>query len=40
MPIISIEIMTIIDERESIIQGVLQWDKVITKCNWDSKRCR
>ena len=23
-----------------MIQGVLQWDEVIAKCNEDSKRCR
>ena len=33
MPIISVGIMKVINERESKIQGVLQWDKVITKCN-------
>ena len=33
MPIISVEIMKKIDERESVIQGVLQWDEVIAKRN-------
>ena len=26
-------------KEKDVIQGVLSWDKVITKCNWDSKRC-
>ena len=33
MPIISVEIMKKIDERESVIQGVLQWDEVIARRN-------
>ena len=33
MPVISVEIIKIIDERESVIQGVLQCDEVIAKCN-------
>ena len=33
MPIISIEIMKTIDERERYDQGVLKWDEVIAKCN-------
>ena len=33
MPIISVEIMKKIDERESVIQGVLQWDEVIAGRN-------
>ena len=40
MPMISVEIMKVIDERESMIQGVLLWDEVIAKCNLDSKRCQ
>ena len=39
MLIISIEIMKIINERESVIQGVLLWDEVTAKCNENSKRC-
>ena len=26
-------------KEKDVIQGVLSWDKVITKCNRDSKRC-
>ena len=33
MPTISIEIIKTIDERGSVIQGVLEWDEVIAKCN-------
>ena len=33
MPIISVEIKKKIDERESVIQGVLQWDEVIARRN-------
>ena len=40
MPIISVMIMKTIDERESLIKGVLCWDAVIAKCNKDGKRCR
>ena len=40
MPIISVEAMKTIDERERCVQGVLKWDKVIAKCNSDSKRCQ
>ena len=41
MSIISVEIMKTIDVKEKdVIQGVLQWDEVIAKCNEDSKKCR
>ena len=40
MPIISVEIMKITDERERCVQVVLKWDEVIAKCNPDRKRCR
>ena len=33
MPINSVRIMKIIDERKSLIQGQLQWDGVIANCN-------
>ena len=34
MPIISAEILKIIDGRESFeIPGVLKWDEVVTECN-------
>ena len=26
-------------KEKDVIPGVLSWDKVITKCNWDSKKC-
>ena len=32
MPILSVEIIKIINKRESVMQGVLQWDEVIVKC--------
>ena len=32
--------MKLINESESVIQAVSQWDEVITKCNSDNKRCR
>ena len=33
MPIISVETMKKLDERASVIQGVLYWAEVISKCN-------
>ena len=33
MPIISVEIMKIIDENKSVIQSVSSWHEVIVKCN-------
>ena len=33
MLIVSVEIMKTIDGGQSVIQGVLQWDEVIEKCN-------
>ena len=26
-------------KEKGVIQGVLQWDEIIAKCNWDGKRC-
>ena len=40
MPINSVEIMKIVDERKDVIHGVLLWNEVIVKSNWDSKRCQ
>ena len=33
MPIISVDIMKIIDERVKCDTSVLEWDEVIAKCN-------
>ena len=38
MPIISIEIVKIIDEKRGVMQGVLLWYEVVAKCNKDNKR--
>ena len=40
MPIISVEIMKIIDERERSYPKCVVWDEVIAKCYKDSKECR
>ena len=33
MPINSVEILKIIDERETCDTSVLKWDEVVVKCN-------
>ena len=33
IPIISVDVMKIIDERESVMQGILQWGEIIAKYN-------